>query len=316
MEYPDGGHWQGKNFVFDKREAFGVDNRAGDGGVVKQQKPKKKDNKKKDKSKKDKVEEEDDKTLGRCSVCSESWDRYIGKKKVDVKGHRQSDVVVVSHLISSSPSWFLLFISTPHLTTHLFLLLFQCSTCQVPLLVCPRCLSSSGSSNKKNKKNKQGGEGEQSSSSSSDDKASASEQQLGPRCPLCVSQGVVVPASALELTDNGKSAKVAFSYGGGGGGATMTSGVGAAAPTVCKWGGGHSSKFKGEGNNKRKGNSRKREQEQHRQKEEGLQTRDSSSSFSSGAPKKAKYSSKGGHAAAPVCRYGAACERANCHFKH
>ena len=33
-EFPDGGHWRGKNFVFDKREAFGADNPAGVGGVV------------------------------------------------------------------------------------------------------------------------------------------------------------------------------------------------------------------------------------------------------------------------------------------
>ena len=33
QEYPDGGYWQGKNFVFDKREAFDVTRPEGVGGV-------------------------------------------------------------------------------------------------------------------------------------------------------------------------------------------------------------------------------------------------------------------------------------------
>jgi predicted sulfurtransferase len=33
MEFPDGGHWRGKNFVFDKREAFAAGLPEGVGGV-------------------------------------------------------------------------------------------------------------------------------------------------------------------------------------------------------------------------------------------------------------------------------------------
>jgi hypothetical protein len=65
-EYPDGGgFWNGKNFVFDKREAVSADNPKGDGGVVEKKK----------------------KAAGmgpvvsKCCVCECAWDRYIGKKK-------------------------------------------------------------------------------------------------------------------------------------------------------------------------------------------------------------------------------------------
>jgi predicted sulfurtransferase len=67
--FPDGGYWRGKNFVFDKREAVGVDNPEGDGGVIRKQKKKKI-------SKKD-----PDSLQARCCVCNVEWDRYVGKKK-------------------------------------------------------------------------------------------------------------------------------------------------------------------------------------------------------------------------------------------
>ena len=34
QHYPDGGYWAGQNFVFDKREAVGVDDKNGVGGIV------------------------------------------------------------------------------------------------------------------------------------------------------------------------------------------------------------------------------------------------------------------------------------------
>ncbi|KNC86901.1 hypothetical protein SARC_00946 [Sphaeroforma arctica JP610] len=71
QEFPEGGHWQGKNYVFDKREAFGVGNLAGVGGVVEGGK------KKKEKAGKGLSEG----VLGKCCVCACEWDRYIGKKK-------------------------------------------------------------------------------------------------------------------------------------------------------------------------------------------------------------------------------------------
>jgi predicted sulfurtransferase len=65
--FPDGGHWRGSNFVFDKREAVSVDNPNGHGGVIKKkQQPKNADTK--------------------CCLCDKPWDRYVGKKKCDCCG--------------------------------------------------------------------------------------------------------------------------------------------------------------------------------------------------------------------------------------
>lgn len=65
--FPDGGHWRGKNFVFDKREAVGVDNPDGDGGIVRKgMKP---------------IQIET-----QCCICHKPWDRYIGKKKCETCG--------------------------------------------------------------------------------------------------------------------------------------------------------------------------------------------------------------------------------------
>lgn len=66
--FPDGGHWRGKNFVFDKREAISADNPSGDGGVVR-----------KSKDSAAAVETQ-------CCLCEKPWDRYIGKKKCDFCG--------------------------------------------------------------------------------------------------------------------------------------------------------------------------------------------------------------------------------------
>jgi predicted sulfurtransferase len=65
--FKDGGHWRGKNFVFDKREAVSADNPDGDGGVVKR-----------------KAIPVDDQST--CCVCNEPWDRYVGKKKCSTCG--------------------------------------------------------------------------------------------------------------------------------------------------------------------------------------------------------------------------------------
>jgi predicted sulfurtransferase len=65
--FPDGGHWKGLNYVFDKREAIGVDSTAGVGGVVGGKKKRKKMS--------------DADVLGRCCTCEIPWDRFIGKKK-------------------------------------------------------------------------------------------------------------------------------------------------------------------------------------------------------------------------------------------
>ncbi|KAL3933468.1 MAG: hypothetical protein SGBAC_010386 [Bacillariaceae sp.] len=67
--FPDGGYWRGKNFVFDKREAVGVDNPEGDGGVIRKG------------DKKRTAKKKDGDSAAKCVVCSEQWDRYVGKKK-------------------------------------------------------------------------------------------------------------------------------------------------------------------------------------------------------------------------------------------
>lgn len=73
--FPDGGFWRGKNFTFDKREAIGVDNWNGDGGVVVR-----------------KAKQKENKTIAPllpecvCTVCQQPWDRYVGKKKCSTCG--------------------------------------------------------------------------------------------------------------------------------------------------------------------------------------------------------------------------------------
>jgi predicted sulfurtransferase len=75
--FKDGGFWEGKNFVFDKREAVSVDNPCGDGGVIR-----KKDRKNlKRKRYEQEVENDDSFLLAKCCVCGVPWDRYVGKKK-------------------------------------------------------------------------------------------------------------------------------------------------------------------------------------------------------------------------------------------
>jgi predicted sulfurtransferase len=68
--FPDGGFWRGKNFVFDKREAVSALDKDGDGGVIRKQKEK------------EKIKSGNDDDLpAKCCVCSQKWDRYVGKKK-------------------------------------------------------------------------------------------------------------------------------------------------------------------------------------------------------------------------------------------
>jgi len=64
-EFPTGGHWRGKNFVFDKREACSAGDVDGDGGVIKN---------------------ESVTTDTKCCLCSRPWDRYVGKKKCAMCG--------------------------------------------------------------------------------------------------------------------------------------------------------------------------------------------------------------------------------------
>jgi predicted sulfurtransferase len=77
QEYPDGGYWRGKNFVFDKREAFAAGDLDGDGGVVEGHKKKKKSI----------ASGSDDSGIKtKCCLCDKPWDRYLGKKKCSTCG--------------------------------------------------------------------------------------------------------------------------------------------------------------------------------------------------------------------------------------
>ena len=86
--FPDGGYWRGKNFVFDKREAFDVNNPDGDGGVLG---TKQGSTKKNTKGKKNEQNQKDDLTKEflpemKCCVCQNPWNRYVGKKKCGTCG--------------------------------------------------------------------------------------------------------------------------------------------------------------------------------------------------------------------------------------
>ncbi|CAB9512056.1 UPF0176 protein [Seminavis robusta] len=69
--FPDGGHWRGSNFVFDKREAVSVSNPNGDGGVV---------------AGKKKQQELPEGVDTNCCLCDRPWNRYVGKKKCECCG--------------------------------------------------------------------------------------------------------------------------------------------------------------------------------------------------------------------------------------
>lgn len=98
--YPDGGYWEGKNYVFDKREAIGAGCEEGVGGVVtksyiqglkateRELTPAVLANKKKRKldAPADVGGVHKAKILGKCCACGSAWDRYVGKKKCRMCG--------------------------------------------------------------------------------------------------------------------------------------------------------------------------------------------------------------------------------------
>lgn len=77
QEFPDGGYWQGKNFVFDKREAVGVGCVEGVGGILRTDATAATPSNTSDKAQA---------VLGHCCVCKRPWDRYIGKRKCAMCG--------------------------------------------------------------------------------------------------------------------------------------------------------------------------------------------------------------------------------------
>ncbi len=223
--FPEGGFWRGKNFVFDKREAIGAGHVNGVGGVVRMDTAAAGGNEllvcKKDGASKTK-RRGDNQLLDRgaeCANCHKPWDRYIGKRK--------------------------------------------CYTCGVPVLVCDTCLSQSSSVQEKKKKKKKktsrksdDGQGEDATTQhnpNSDDKTTEKKMRL--RCPLCVEEGITVPAEEVEYTDNGvrgRLTRTADEMDEGGECATSAAANAAyekkdnskAAKSVLKWGGGHAAKKK------------------------------------------------------------------------
>src|SRR6056300_493564 len=120
----------------------------------------------------------------------------------------------------------------------------KCYTCGVPVLVCDACMSQSSSSKKKKKKKK----GDITASG-----AGKEENNDQIRCPLCVAEGVTVPAEDVEWTDNGVRGRLrssSFSEGGGedstkkkaSSDSSKQQGEIKAAKSVLKWGGGHAKK--------------------------------------------------------------------------
>lgn len=220
--FPKGGFWRGKNFVFDKREAIGVGNVNGDGGVVRKDtstggggKSESLNNKEAASKKKGK---EENKLLSwgtECAKCHKPWDRYIGKRK--------------------------------------------CFTCGVPVLVCDTCMSQSTSAQKKkkNKKNKEGenekgktkndAKGKAQDDAKQDGKSTQENEKI--RCPLCIEEGVTVAATDVEFTDNGVRNKASANKSSGATGPgdkdkNNKESNSKAAKSVLKWGGGHATKKK------------------------------------------------------------------------
>ena len=157
-----------------------------------------------------------------CARCHRPWDRYIGKRK--------------------------------------------CYTCGVPVLVCDSCMSRSCSQKKGRKKNKNSTEKKDGEEEAGDkvvangkveeDDKSSKEGSERIRCPLCIEEGVTVPAEEVEYTHNGVRGKLrssSFDEGAGfdeGFGTTTCKIKNAkddahkAARSVLKWGGGHASRKK------------------------------------------------------------------------
>ena len=146
---------------------------------------------------------------GRCAGCGAPWDRYVGKRK--------------------------------------------CHTCGVPVLVCDACRSrpstaaaapGGGGARRDEAQRKKGRRAAQDSAAAGGGGAAA--EGGGPariRCPLCVEEGVTVPAAEVEYTDNG----VRHTGSAGAKGDTPEEkgrGSGKAARSVLKWGGGHAAKKK------------------------------------------------------------------------
>lgn len=125
----------------------------------------------------------------------------------------------------------------------------KCFTCGVPILLCDECLSQSTTHQKnKKRKNISNGGSDTKGARAVGDKTTEESSIDQVRCPLCVEEGITVPAEQVEYTDNGVRGRTranSFSerYEGFTLSATETQ-MKKAAKSVLKWGGGHASKKK------------------------------------------------------------------------
>lgn len=229
QEYSDGGYWEGKNFVFDKREAIGVGCKDGVGGILL---PKK--------TKKNKTSTlEDQNILGVCCACSIPWDRYIGKKKCDMCG--------VPVLLCDSCCTLKGMIDKNIPTT----------TVNTTTTTEDNTIDMNAKDNqisKKSKKKKQLKAIEQEKQKLLEIQKNDKLKLL--RCPLCVIQNCTIPVNQINMTANGKRAWSEMQdYDGEYDIKDSNSTAPKAASTICKWGGGYS-------NREDKLNKRKFKQEQ------------------------------------------------------
>ena len=138
----------------------------------------------------------------------------------------------------------------------------KCYTCGVPVLVCDTCLSIQSSTSAKKKK-KEAGKEKEKEEDVVKPKVSIKEVERI-RCPLCVEEGVTVPAADVEYTDNGVRNRPSSSSFSEGGGPSLSvcppvvdektkdkkkmndnnTNEKKTAKSVLKWGGGHATKKK------------------------------------------------------------------------
>lgn len=138
----------------------------------------------------------------------------------------------------------------------------KCYTCGVPVLVCDTCLSIQSSTSAKKKK-KEAGKEKEKEEDVVKPKVSIKEVERI-RCPLCVEEGVTVPAADVEYTDNGVRNRPSSSSFTEGGGPSLSvcppvvdekkkdkkktddnsTNEKKTAKSVLKWGGGHATKKK------------------------------------------------------------------------
>jgi hypothetical protein len=317
QEFPDGGYWQGKNFVFDKREAIGVGCFEGVGGIVQSTKDKaakSADNAEGAKDKEPGAKKAE--VMGKCCCCDAPWDRYVGKRKCTMCG-----VPVLLCVSCSSLKGMLDKTDKAG----------EKASEKMAAATDKDASSAAADNEKSSKEGKAGKEGKdgklskrQRIKAAEAEKKRLKEEQFQQRlrvlrCPLCVAENCTVPADQVVFTANGTRAVYNIMEESEGGGyyehtspaaaapPAVSNGmnkkikfgealeavevapavaVGKAAPTVCKWGGGYSAR-------EEKGKSVKKRKLAVMTTAEGAVTKISR-----------------------PCKFGSECTRADCWFQH